>query len=374
MKPDATKDFNNIFYWGLFAVLTFFVGFRWDVGIDWELYYSLFGEYFYENERYAARTEIGNQYIKFALDYFNFTDAGYWLWVTGFITMYFFFYSIKKYSIAPFFSIALFIFLGTYFDLMNGVRQFLAISITMVAWKYLFEKRMIRYFLVIGLATLFHASALVMIPVYFLCNAKFNIKILKILAIIAVILSFNIIPIVGKIMNLFDRYEVYSDSKFAQAANDLSILRSVYPLLLLYITSLVYNKLMDKDRKTRVITNLSIMSIFITLLFPGITLMIRIGFYFQISFILFIPILCDTLSKKNGLIIKWFSVIYSMLFIYVTQLSRPVAKILPFQMNFYLFGGDLFWVLLTTLLLCMLIISMLNLGLKHNKQNQWKYL
>lgn len=356
---------STLMLWLLFGILTLFVGFRWDVGLDWPSYMKMFGENF-GSSTLINRIESANLLIKISLLLNGLEDGRYFLWVMGFLTMFFVFYSIHKYSISPIFSIALFVFLGMYFDLMNGVRQYLAISIAVFSWQFLFNRQVVRYVITIMFAYCFHSSALVMLPVYFICNFKYNKQILVALAVIAIPLSFIITPVVGWVMAMFPQYDVYSTdlTQMTESSNVLSYFRVLFPLLLFVFIYMIYDKLIE-DQRSRILTNLALMSIFCTLFFPGVQLMIRVGFYFQMAFIFIIPVICKTLTPRNGKFVKWFSLIYAVLYITITQLSRPVANILPFELDFELANGSLVTVLLICFGSSMLFIYLMKIGLKN---------
>lgn len=355
---------KRVLFWLLFAILVFFAGFRWDVGIDWFNYMELFD---LENGVGfdSDWMEGGNVWLSSLLYLCGFIDAGYYLWVAAFITLFFIFWSIKEYSPAPILSAILLVCLGTYFDLLNGVRQYIAISIIVFSWQFIFKKQLTRYILAVILAGLFHASAFIMLPVYFIYKLRFNKNWLIILALLAFVLSFFIGPFVVQIAQYAGRYEFYSQSDFALALNPLSMLRVIFPFSILVIISWNYNKL-SQNLMERVMTNLAVVSIFITLLFPGVTLMIRVGFYFSLSFIFVIPMLCKYFSKTNASLLKWYSIIYGIVYVYITQLSRPISNIIPFELNFRLADFRLLLLLAVTFVAMMLLISLFGLRSQKN--------
>ena len=77
--------------------------------------------------------------------------------------------------------------------MQNGIRQFLAAMIVFAASRYIFEKRYIPAAIAVFIASRFHASALIMLPVIFICQGEpYNKKtILMIILIFAVVLYVN---------------------------------------------------------------------------------------------------------------------------------------------------------------------------------------
>lgn len=89
--------------------------------------------------------------------------------IQGFCLMKFY----RRYSCDFWFSIFVFVATTDIFSWMyNGIRQFTAVSITLLAAGYIFRKKYIRAMLVIGFASLFHQSALMMIPIIFIVQGK----------------------------------------------------------------------------------------------------------------------------------------------------------------------------------------------------------
>ena len=55
---------------------------------------------------------------------------------------------------------------------MNFTRQALACSVSLLGYKFLRERKPVPYMLIVLLAASFHVTALIMIPIYFLCNIR----------------------------------------------------------------------------------------------------------------------------------------------------------------------------------------------------------
>lgn len=91
----------------------------------------------------------------------------------------------RKYSDNYLFSFFVFFASGTYFSYMcNGMRQFIAVTIIFLNTRYILERRFGRVFAVIIIASLFHISALIMIPIlFFLYQRPWNMKAMLIIGI-----------------------------------------------------------------------------------------------------------------------------------------------------------------------------------------------
>ena len=91
----------------------------------------------------------------------------------------------RKYSSQ--FMISMFIFIASteYFSWMfNGLRQFLAVAIALIAFRFLFEKKYIPYVLLILLASTIHLTAIILLPVAFIVNSRpWSIRVFIVLGI-----------------------------------------------------------------------------------------------------------------------------------------------------------------------------------------------
>lgn len=79
----------------------------------------------------------------------------------------------RTYSINYMTSIFLFVISTDYISWMyNGIRQFTAVTITLLAFKWILKKNYMRAIIIILCASLIHKSALILIPFIFICQGK----------------------------------------------------------------------------------------------------------------------------------------------------------------------------------------------------------
>ena len=115
----------------------------------------------------------------------------------------------RRYETALF----LFITLGVYTFFFNGARQGIAAAICFAALPFLLQRRAWPYFLMVGFATLFHKTAFVALPLYFLAAPRISAVRLGLLAAAAVVLVVFLRVFVGFVADfLDDRYATYADA------------------------------------------------------------------------------------------------------------------------------------------------------------------
>ncbi|EHU1307238.1 EpsG family protein [Acinetobacter baumannii] len=151
--------------------------------------------------------EFGYQALSFFILSFTKNYAFLFL-VTSFFVVFCYLYILKKISKNYFYSVFLYITLGVYTFFFNGLRQGLAMAIFAIATPALINRKPVKYILITLIASLFHISALLMIPFYFIVGFKIRIE-LKVIAIF--IFSFLVSKFAIEFLSSSnDRYEHYT--------------------------------------------------------------------------------------------------------------------------------------------------------------------
>jgi transmembrane protein EpsG len=108
-------------------------------------------------------------FIKSGAEYTSFIMMSAIVTIIPFILVFY------NYSVDYSLAIYLFFTMGIYVSTMNGIRQYIATGIILLGTKYLFTPKRSDFWkllILILVASLIHDSALIMIPIYFLCRRK----------------------------------------------------------------------------------------------------------------------------------------------------------------------------------------------------------
>ena len=98
---------------------------------------------------------------------------------------------LRKYSVDFFFSSFVFISLTTFTWAMNGMRQFICVSVLFLCCSFLKDKKAIRFIVVALLLSTIHFTAILMIPVYFVAVSKpWRLRIFLFILIIVLVCFF----------------------------------------------------------------------------------------------------------------------------------------------------------------------------------------
>lgn len=101
------------------------------------------------------------------------------------------YYMFGKKANDKFLFLLLLINIGSYFQSFNITRQVLAASVCMLGYQYVEERKPIKYFAIVLLATTIHVSSIIMIPFYFLLRIKLGVRNILLQIVITVVIFTN---------------------------------------------------------------------------------------------------------------------------------------------------------------------------------------
>ena len=144
---------------------TFFIGLRGKgIGVDTHTYYD---HYYIYGKWGCDFVEPGFDWINRLCFYLEWEANSLFLIMAG-ITCLFLYLSLNKLGRRNYTIAAFFIYLFTFTFLVNGMRQGVAIAIFLYSYWFVVERKWVWYVVSILFASLFHASAFLLLPIYLL--------------------------------------------------------------------------------------------------------------------------------------------------------------------------------------------------------------
>lgn len=262
------------------SVLPFLIvsSIRYNVGIDTWLNYTptfesvaLYGERFEVIPFLREKYEIGFSLIVMILARICSNPVILFVFCST-IIMAFTFGAIYKQSSITWLSIVLFFLSGAFLLSMNGMRNYMALAIAIYALKYIYEKKPVKFIVMILIAALIHKSMLIILIFYPLYNVKVNRKCIGIILAISLVLTFFIDQIV-KMLVSFTAYNNYfiTDKQLVDPLYTMLIVNVIIGAFFLFN----YKKNKD-DSKYNFYLKLQVMSIIICMFSFKLTLAYRI--------------------------------------------------------------------------------------------------
>ncbi len=287
----SSKSRVKWIWYGLsFLILTVPAAIRWDVGTDFYVYRTIFetGNYGYLEKGFVWFCDV----ISF------FSSDPIWFFVaSSTLILGLIFLAIKENSMNPGLSLAYFIGTLYYFSSFNIIRQFIAISICFYSINFLKNKKIIHYSIVILIAFLFHKSAIMMLPLYFVLNRRYKAE--------GYLMLFFMIPIAVIFLRYFGvniaqslSYENYIEN--GQFEGGVTAIPQIaWELTLFFFCLRFLPRMESRDKYAYVLVNLQLINFSIYCCAFFLPYVNRISIYFKIFQILLFPLLFSSLGNRS---------------------------------------------------------------------------
>lgn len=226
----------------------------------------------------------------------------FWLTVIALIQILFICYTLSKYSVMPGISMFLLIASTEFTYMLNGMRQFVAVTMCFAAFKLLEKKKYFWYIVVVLIAAQFHGTAYVMLIALLFSFIKPWSKLMYFtIAGFAVAMVF-LNPILEGMQIFFEDTKYESQMNELISAEGVNILR-MFVALVPCVIGFVFrkNKQLWNERKWRLCINLSFINaaFWVAAAIVGGNLMARFAEYFTIYQLLTYPMLFKSCFKGN---------------------------------------------------------------------------
>ena len=253
----------------------------------------------------------------------------FWFLVIAVIQVLFICLIIREYSVMPGISMFVFIASTEFTYMMNGMRQFVAVTMGFAAFKLLEKKKYFWYIVVIVIASQFHGTAYVMLIALIFSFIKPWSKMMYVVMVAFAVAIVFLNPILEGMQIFFEdtKYErQMSDLISAEGVNVLRTMVALVPCVIGF--AFRKNKQLWKERKWCLCMNLSLVNaaFWIAASIVGGNLMARFAEYFTIYQLLTYPMLFRYCFKGNTRIavISAFSAFYVVWFWYELQMNWNV--------------------------------------------------
>lgn len=210
---------------------------------------------------------------------------------------------IRNRSNRFFYSSFLFIVTLNFYWLMNGIRQFLVVSILFGLSFLIEEKKTIPFIIVVLLLSTVHYTVIIWIPMFFIATGKpFGKKIVFYIGILLLCVAF-LNPFIDSMEMVLEEtaYSGYTD-QFAgdDGVSPLRVLVMAVPVFLAFVGRKQIEE--DDDRFINVCVNMSVISfgLYFLAMFTSGVMMGRLPIYFELYNLILIPYLIDRCFTKDS--------------------------------------------------------------------------
>ncbi len=323
-----------------FGIITIYMAIRYDYGNDYMSYLESFYRYFDYNgslfdleslKDMHAHNEYGWVFLNLLFRPIGFFGL---IIVLAIVENWIIYDAVKTYVPKKWYVFALFIYVFNPNLLVLGgsmMRQWLAICIFIFAFRFIRDRKPIRYFIYIMVAITIHSSAVILFPLYFITYLRnVNISFKSLFWFIPLLVFWFIVSPQWFSNNLdwllsgdeAEFYAAYTTNSSGETDGILGIIAAfLYPIICLSQT----NKF---DSQLRLLIYLFFCSVFIRPLGLVVGMVHRLGFYFMVFSIVVFPMVMEKVRKIR---LEW---VYVLL----------VIIIVPTLRDFYAFFHSNVWI------------------------------
>ena len=252
--------------------LVIFEGFRWEIGTDWFSYYYFFVDG--ENEHMGPTYTWLNDFFKLFTSSYTFLLLFISIVTYGTLSILF-----RNYSASVLMS--LLIYFCSFIGMMGSNRQILAMVVCVISLKFVLERRLIWFLIMIVLATSLHITAIIFLPAYFLYDRVLSKKVLIGAVLVAFLIGLS--KVINRIP--YAEYLAMLDSMTSDTTNldsyvdsyggGVSLFGSLKRILFVYLAVMVREKV--KNPYYSFFLSLYVMGSIIYMIFNGSVLQIMAG-------------------------------------------------------------------------------------------------
>lgn len=287
--PELNKKYPFRFF--TFAILFLFMALRYNYGNDYTSYFNI---HTLMNAGLSAWGE--NDFLFRAL---NIAIPNFFVLIALISLFYLIavWYLIKNnLKVNQYWFAVLLLLINPYLFLihLSALRQTLALCFFVFAINFAVKRKLIPYIIFILLATAMHSSAIILLPLYFLLTEKpFNKKyVFGTMFVLGLLLFTPLFDIVAnKLLEYLPNHYRYYYNQGLQNSSRATIISSFYLFLILF-------NLGNLKGKEIIYGKLSLISAILSVLAIKVSMITRVGMYFDLFLIITIPHIFNKIRKK----------------------------------------------------------------------------
>lgn len=324
-------------------------GFRYGVGTDYFNYINIFSEHVKKGFVDIDGIEVGYTILEQFSSLFAPYDTRMLFAITTALTIIFFYAGLVRFK-PQYPGLITFLYLMTLLPMsFNTVRQGIAVSIVFLALSYAKDKRTIPFIIWCIIASLFHISALLVIPFYFTIRismlknnqsprslgSRYIIRLIVMISIVIAV-TINALNLALSIPG-FDKYELYTYMN--EDGANLMFYCKLALLVIIFILS-KYIILRDNILYNTFIMSGAIMEIILLSLGFVSPFIKRQALYFSLLYIILLTLTVRLGSKKSRQVMIYSVIVcYALGFFVVSYFILGQADIIPYK--FSISGGKI---------------------------------
>lgn len=240
------------------------------------------------------------------------------------------FWFVFKYSEDPWFSIYIYVAFGFWGSSFNNERQALAIGMLLFSIKYVQERNLIKFLVLILLASMIHGTSVVFIVVYFIYGRHFKKHQIFLAFAVSVFVYFFATPILNNVIRWFPFYfNKYGDTTWLSGEG-----YSYLAVLAALSISAVFLFPDHPNDKQNLFIYMLILSTILQMISLRMAHFQRLVKLFSVAMIIYLPIALKRLSAGYSRAIAKAIIMLLLAGFYINSLIHDTILIVPYEWIF----------------------------------------
>ena len=295
-KCDAITARKKTYATEVFILLTLFIGLRaTTVGCDVIQYANKYKNSANFIGSGFSDSEWGYKYLSYFFHDILKVDFQIFLFFLAIIFSFAVSRCVYKYSNNDLMSFVIYLTLGTFTISLSGLRQTLAISLVLLSIEQAEKRKLIKFLLLVFVASIIHNSAIIFLPIYFLWGLRIT-RVQSFIILGGTVAAFAYKNLLTPIINFLapERYDKYDLSE----GYEINLLVVIVPILMTLFAAVLSKADEDGklDKKHSFFYILSCLNVFMLILSLNNNQLGRLSYYFSIGCAIIVP---ATLKKQN---------------------------------------------------------------------------
>lgn len=226
-----------------------------------------------------------------------------------------------------FYTVFFYCTLGIFFFMFTGVRQCIAMSICLISYHFVKDKRYIKFLICILVAFFFHKSSILFLIVPLVMNIRINVIITVVYGLASVVAG-----------RYLDKIQLWINDQLEydygiEATGSGTIFLIVLLLLTIYSIIAIYNseKGLNNDPFTRHLININYITLFFWIMRLQTRVAERPSYYFLFFSCALFANAFNRKSEKGGNRIFRFLIIVFCIILYIYRLTTNFSTLIPYQ-------------------------------------------
>ncbi|MCR8635405.1 EpsG family protein [Paenibacillus radicis (ex Xue et al. 2023)] len=306
---------NKIMVAFVIAVLVLVSGLRNNIG-DTYTYIDIYKNTTFTWSYIVSKKDMGFGIFQMILKKFT-EDPQMLIFICALITNLLIVLVLYKYTRLFELSIYVYITSGMYVVSMNGIRQYLAAAIIFAATKYIMDGNWKKYTLVILFASLFHGTALILIPMYFIVRRKAWTTTTFLILSFAVLFAMGYSQLSGLFFSAIEDTQYAEYSKFSEGgANIIRVFIYIIPIALSYLGR---EKLRELFPNSDYIVNMTILGAVFMVISTQNWIFARFSIYFGLYNLIIISWIVQLFVRREQKLIYYSILVFYFLYCFYEQ-------------------------------------------------------